>query len=172
MKIAIETDDLLLRSWQVSDASQLASIGNDADIAWNMNDGFPNPFTLEKANEFIKNATQSSNILLAIVRSNSVVGSIGAFFCEGDATKATIAYYIGKDYWRLGYATKAIRALVEYLIKEKGVQSIHAEPFERNGASRRALEKNGFRNAGIIKNGSMKDHEAIDIVRYEYARNR
>jgi RimJ/RimL family protein N-acetyltransferase len=168
MDIVIHEDDIVLRNWNINDANELSTIGNDSSIAFNLNDGFPYPYTKDKAVIFIKNAISSTNLLLAIVKNDRIVGSIGAFYDDTDKSKAVIAYFIGKEYWNQGYGTKAVKGIVEYLIKEKEIKTILADPFERNNGSRKVLEKNGFKLGEIVTNGSTKSNKPINICKYEY----
>ena len=168
MSIVIHSDDIKMRSWEINDAAELARIGNDSSIAFNMSDGFPNPYTEGKAIEFIKKARASNNLILAIEKNRRIIGSIGAFYDDNDKKRAVIAYFIGKEYWNNGFGTKAVKGILEYLIKEKGITVITADPFERNHGSRKVLEKNGFRLVGIIENGSIKENKSINVSKYEY----
>jgi RimJ/RimL family protein N-acetyltransferase len=170
MKICIRLDNITLRSWTLKDAADLSFIGNNDSVEENMNDGFPKPFTQEKAVEFIKNAIRSKDLYLAIERTGKVVGSIGAFYDNNDKTKAVIAYFIGKDYWNQGYASSAIKGLIEYLENEKGIRTISADPFERNHRSRKVLEKNGFELKEVVTDGNKKMNQYINVCKYEYQR--
>ena len=168
MDICIHSDNISLRSWTMKDMQALSIIGNDDEVEANMNDGFPKPFTIEKAIAFINNARRSNDLFLAIERNNQIVGSIGAFFDRHDKSTAVIAYFIGKTYWNQGYASSAIKGIIQYLVKEKGIKTVSAEPFERNHRSRKVLEKNGFKLIKIIVNGNWKNNVEINTCKYEY----
>jgi len=55
-----------------------------------------------------------------------------------------IGYGISPEYWGNGYATEAVRAVVEWAEKQEGVNHIEAETAPDNKASQRVLEKCGF----------------------------
>ena len=55
-----------------------------------------------------------------------------------------IGYGLGSDYWGKGYATEAVRCFLEYLFREKGMQTVYASYFTGNDASRRVMEKCGM----------------------------
>ena len=55
-----------------------------------------------------------------------------------------IGYGLGSDYWGKGYATEAVRRFLEYLFREKGMQTVYASYFTGNDASRRVMEKCGM----------------------------
>ena len=168
MSICIRVDSILLRQWRESDADSLSIIGNDENVEANMNDGFPKPYSIERAIQFIQNAIKSKDIFLAIEKNGKIIGSIGAFVNKDNPRSAVIAYFIGKEYWNQGYASSAIKGIIEYLKNEKSINEVTAEPFERNIGSRRALEKNGFVLKEVIKNGSKKNNMLINTCRYQY----
>ena len=50
------------------------------------------------------------------------------------------------------------------------IRRIFAEPFARNLGSRRVLEKNGFQLEGIMRQGAVKQGEALDYCMYALLR--
>ena len=55
-----------------------------------------------------------------------------------------IGYGIGSGFWNQGYATEAASRFLEYLFREKGMQTVYASFFTGNEASRRVMEKCGM----------------------------
>ena len=55
-----------------------------------------------------------------------------------------IGYGIGSLFWNQGYATEAVGQFLEYLFREKGMQTVYASFFTGNEASRRVMEKCGM----------------------------
>ena len=55
-----------------------------------------------------------------------------------------IGYGIGSAFWNQGYATEAVGRFLEYLFREKGMQTVYASFFTGNDASRRVMEKCGM----------------------------
>src|SRR2546427_1127742 len=72
-----------------------------------------------------------------------VVGSV-ATFVDKEFGKPEVTYWIGKEYWGMGLAT---RALTRFL-REVTVRPIYGRAAKDNVASIRVLEKCGFRMAG------------------------
>jgi ribosomal-protein-alanine N-acetyltransferase len=158
MRIVFE--NVVLRSWDKSDAQRLATIAGNKKIYDNLRDAFPHPYTVSDAEKFIVAAQQDDTpaLLLAIELNGLVVGSIGASF-KDDVYRlnAEIGYFVAEEYWGLGVATKALHALVPFLFKNYAITRIYAEPFAWNSASRRALEKAGFRLEAILKGNVIKN---------------
>ena len=69
---------------------------------------------------------------------------IVTYFDEKDGV-CEIGYGIGSEYWGRGYATEAVARFLEYLFREKGMQTVCASYFTGNDASRRVMEKCGMR---------------------------
>ena len=63
---------------------------------------------------------------------------------------AEIGYGISPEYEGRGYATEAVRAMVEWAAAQAGVKRIEAETELDNCASQRVLEKVGFVRTGEI----------------------
>lgn len=55
-----------------------------------------------------------------------------------------IGYGLLPEYWGNGYATEAVKAMVDWALRQPGVQRIEAETEREKRASRRVLEKSGF----------------------------
>jgi RimJ/RimL family protein N-acetyltransferase len=77
-------------------------------------------------------------LVRVIVDDKEVIGSIGSW---GDAGEREVTYWIGRSYWGQGIATDALKA---FLAVERS-RPLHARVASDNVASRRVLEKCGFR---------------------------
>ena len=64
-------------------------------------------------------------------------------FDEKDGS-CEIGYGIGSNYWGRGYATEAVGRFIEYLFREKKLNTVYASFFAGNDASRRVMEKCGM----------------------------
>jgi RimJ/RimL family protein N-acetyltransferase len=79
-------------------------------------------------------------ITRAIVWDGQVAGNLGVF---PDVGKRAVGYWIGKDFWGRGIATAALRRFLE----GDAERPLHAWVLASNVASRRVLEKCGFKLA-------------------------
>ena len=55
-----------------------------------------------------------------------------------------IGYGINPEFWGKGYATEAVKAAVQWALRQPGVKRVEAETDPDNKASQRVLEKTGF----------------------------
>ncbi|MFC1618604.1 GNAT family N-acetyltransferase [Candidatus Neomarinimicrobiota bacterium] len=84
---------------------------------------------------------------------------------------ARIGYTISNDLWNQGYATAAVRTLVNQLFRETSIQRVEADCSVNNPASRRVLENCGFRLVGIKRKYLIIKEQRIDHFYFELTRD-
>jgi ribosomal-protein-alanine N-acetyltransferase len=82
---------------------------------------------------------------------------------RGVAQMGTVGYWIGVTAVRKGYATAALRAVIEFSFRELHLHRLEAACMPANVASLRTLERCGFRREGFAPrylkiNGAWQDH--------------
>jgi [ribosomal protein S5]-alanine N-acetyltransferase len=169
-------DGISIRPWSITDASNLASIANNKKIADNLRDGFPFPYSLNDARDWLNLILPENHPprFFAIEVDNQLVGSIG-IVSKTDIYRKNfeIGYFLSENFWGNGIITKAIKAATSYAFREFDIVRIYAEPFSDNHSSRRALEKAGFMleatlKRNIIKNGIIKDSCIYSVLRENF----
>ena len=60
-----------------------------------------------------------------------------------------IGYWLGVRYWGHGFATEAVRAVIDYAFGDLGHETLQAGARVSNPASRRVLEKCAFQWTGV-----------------------
>lgn len=78
-------------------------------------------------------------IIQTIIFDNQVAGNVLSY---EDDDHPEVCYWIGKEYWGRGIAT---RALTEFLAHNNTTRPIYARVAKDNAGSRRVLEKCGFK---------------------------
>jgi len=168
-------EGLILRPWSINDATELADIANNKNIADNLQDLFPFPYSLKDARKWLK------TILLvdpprnfAIVSDGTIVGNIGILSKEDIHRKnVEIGYFLSEKYWGKGIATRALKAVTSYAFSNFDIVRVYAETFADNIRSRRALEKAGFKLEAIlkhyvIKNSIIKDSCIYSVLKEDF----
>ena len=154
----------ILREWRIEDAYALAKHADNPKIAANLRDGFPSPYTVREAENWInKVAFFGPHIFLAIEINKEAAGGIGIIFKDDVYRRnAEIGYWLSEKYWNLGIMTEAVDTLVDYTFKNYDIIRISASIFEYNRASMRILEKCGFRKEAIHRQAVVKNGKVID----------
>ncbi|MGH7771372.1 MAG: GNAT family N-acetyltransferase [Candidatus Binatia bacterium] len=94
--------------------------------------------------------SQGKTFQWAIIRKedDQLLGTIGF---RVDGHKLELGYVLAKVYWGVGYMTEAVRAAVEWALKEKDVYRVWAVCDIENQASARVMEKVGLQREGILR---------------------
>jgi len=92
---------------------------------------------------------------------------------RGIVQSASFGYWIGAPYAAQGYMSDALRAALEFAFTQLELHRMEAACIPSNKASRRVLEKAGFRHEGMackyLKiNGKWQDHETFGLLREEF----
>jgi ribosomal-protein-alanine N-acetyltransferase len=160
--------EYFLRDWQEEDAPALAKYADNRNIWRCLRDGFPHPYRLDHAREYIRRVNAASPLsVFAIATGTEAVGSIGLMLGQDvHRYTAELGYWLAEPYWGRGIVTLAVGAMVEYAFGELGLQRVHAEPYAPNLASARVLEKAGFRLEGRMRASAFKDGRIVDQLLY------
>jgi RimJ/RimL family protein N-acetyltransferase len=98
----------------------------------------PIPYTIESARAFLSTADPQQ--IFAIIAGDELVGMIGMV---PNHEPIEIGYWIGRIHWGRGYATSAVRLLMQEA-RRRGISRLIADVFPGNFGSMRVLEKSGF----------------------------
>jgi len=143
---ALATERLVLRMPRDHDASAIAHLANDKRIAVNTA-RIPHPYGIGDAERFIAGASgRDGGAAFVITREGELIGG-----CEVDLHDdgPEIGYWLGVPYWGCGYATEAVRALIDHAFDDLQHEALAAGARVTNPASRRVLEKCGFQWTGV-----------------------
>jgi RimJ/RimL family protein N-acetyltransferase len=108
-----------------------------------------------------------TNVFLALVVRDGArhIGNIKLGPIDWIHRRADIGILIGeKDCWGAGFATEAIRLIVEYAFRRLNLHKVTAGCYDDNGASVRAFEKVGFIREGLRKEHFYCDGRYTDLI--------
>ena len=172
----IPFDGGILRPWEISDAGELAVVADNKNIADNLRDLFPHPYSGDDALQWLSAVIKQdgSKRYFAIIVERKLAGSIGLTPKTDIYRKnAEVGYFIAQGFWGRGIASKALKAVTVYAFETFDILRIYAEPFADNIGSRRVLEKAGysleatFKNY-VIKNGVIKDSCIYSVLKENF----
>jgi RimJ/RimL family protein N-acetyltransferase len=168
----IELGEWCIRSLTASDAEAIVKYANNRRISINLRDRFPHPYTRAAADAFLAAAgAQQPEADFAIASRSEAIGGIG-FHPQLDVHRlsAEIGYWLGEPFWGQGIATRAVRALSEWVFATTPLVRLYAHVFEWNPASARVLEKAGFTLEGRLRRSVLKEGKLIDQLMYGLVR--
>jgi RimJ/RimL family protein N-acetyltransferase len=169
----LQSGGIILRPLNKEDVPRLAELANNVNVSINLRDGFPNPYTVKDAEEFITMIASKTPITtFAIEFKGEYVGNIGLVPGSDVYRKsAEIGYFFGEPYWNKGIMTKAVYLITEYGFEKLDIVRIHTGVFEYNISSQRVLDKCGFRREGVSRKAVLKNGQIWDEIRYAKIKN-
>lgn len=166
--------DFQLRPLMTSDLDNLVKYANNYQIAKNLTNQFPHPYTRENGEFFIKMATEHDPVhIMAIEINEAFAGGIGIHPKDPndiECKNAELGYWLGEPFWGKGILSRAVPQMVEYGFKNFEIDRIFARPFGSNIASQRVLEKAGFILEAHIKQNLYKFGQYEDELIYAIRR--
>lgn len=123
------------------------------------------PPTLEMEREWFDKASRSeSDLLWAVTVGDRHIGSTGLHAIDWRNRHAVTGNLIGdKTEWGNGYGSEAVRLRTRYAFEMLGLEKLSTQVFAENVASRRALEKSGYRTVGIARREYFRDGRWHDL---------
>lgn len=107
-----------------------------------------------------------------VKETNTLIGSI-ALYKFNPSMKCILGYSLDKDQYGKGYATEAVRLILDFAFNEVGFHRIEAGAMPRNIGSTRVLEKIGFVKEGLARdylqiNGVWEDHYMYSMLESDW----
>jgi len=146
----LETERLLLRPPEPRDVSAIVTWIGDWDVAKNLSK-CPHPYREEDATGFLaraaENRAKGTDFVFGITRraDDQFMGQIGIHLKDG---RFEIGYWLGKPFWKAGYASEAAHRVALFAFKNLKAESIWAGWFHDNPASGHVLAKLGCKPDG------------------------
>lgn len=164
----------VVRPWMHADAAPLVTHANNVNVARQLRDRFPHPYTLGHARQFIRSVAEARPItMFAIAVGGEAAGGIG-FTAGTDVERysAEIGYWLAEPFWGRGITTEAVRLVSEYAFSVCNILRLFALPFADNAASTRVLEKAGYLREATMRASSVKYGEPRDQALYALVNGR
>jgi RimJ/RimL family protein N-acetyltransferase len=142
----LETERLTLRAPRFEDVKAIASLVNDRRIAVNTA-RIPHPYGVADAEQFVAAVNKrDGEACFAVVYDGTLIGGCGV---DPRDDVAEIGYWLGACYWGRGFATEAVRAVIDHAFGDLDHEALVAGARVSNPASRRVLEKCAFQWTGV-----------------------
>ena len=164
----LETERLLLRPFEPSDASAMFEIwGDPVAMRWIPSGAHPDVETSrQRIGRFIEHQERHGFSLWPIIEkaTGRILGDCGLILVEWKGPDVELAYRFGRAAWGKGYATEAAGVCLRYGFEVAGLDEIIAVTQPDHVASRRVMEKNGMRFVGTVR------YYGLDLVKYAKTR--
>lgn len=160
----IETERLVLRPLQDSDAGMIALYAGDIRVAENLA-VVPHPYPPGAAEAYIERSKDPKNdeIVWAIAKENELIGVISIF--PKDNGRGNVGYWLAPQLWGAGFTPESLEAVIDFA-KSNKFTGLDAAVHQGNHASARVLIKQGFEYCGDVDSHSVS--RGGNIVSWQY----
>lgn len=169
----IETERLLLRRSRPEDAATISAYRSDPNV--NRQQGWERTDLEGVLADIVEMSGRSPGEPGGWVQftveergGGRIVGDVGLSVADGEPGVIKVGYTIDPAFQGLGYATEAIRSLVEYAFETLGAEVVRAHASAENAPSIRVAEKTGMR---LVERFEHREGDEVWYgVRYEVRR--
>lgn len=170
----METQRILLRHWQESDAAILFRHASDPDVGPRA--GWSAHKSVAESRKIIQTVFNNDTTWAIVLKDiNEPIGCIGYYTHQTSnipigKNDCEVGYWIGKSFWNQGFCTEALKLMLDYCLNKKHFENIWADHFIGNPASGRVMEKCGFIDTGIVNKCSKLvggDKELVKVFQYK-----
>lgn len=171
----LDTPRLALRAMRSEDANAIFALFSDSDV---MKYYDKEPFTsLQEAEVYIERQRlrfeqkESFRWGIALKESDSIIGTCGYVAWHKPWGIAEIGYDLARAYWRQGYMTEALSAMLQFGFAHMGLHRIEAEVMPGNVNSLRLLEKLHFHAEGTLRQRGFWKGQFHDLMMLALLKN-
>jgi aminoglycoside 6'-N-acetyltransferase len=148
---------LVIRRFASGDAQALASYRSDAEVAryqdWEC------PFPVSEAMKFIASLHERApgtpgtwfQFAVGLAPSGTLIGDVGLRTSRSDSRQAELGFTLAAAHQGHGYATEAVRSVVQYAFLQLGMHRVMSRTDARNLPAQRLLERLRFRREGEFR---------------------
>lgn len=167
-EIELKTDRLLLRPIKAEDAKAIFDYRSDSET--NKYQGWI-PKTIEDVDGFLKRISSEINktdtwfqFAIVEIETNDIIGDLGIHFLDDE--QAEIGCTLSKKHHGKGYATEALRSVMNYLFNKLNKHRIIASIDPLNVSSIGLVERLNFRKEAHFKESLLINGEWVDDIVY------
>ena len=107
------------------------------------------------------------------LENGEMIGSVGVMLTAEYDFKAELGYCIGRKRWGQGYASEAVRAVIDYMFANTDIERIEAYHSIQNPASGKVMENAGMTCEGFARHkyknrDGFQDCNLYGIIREEW----
>ena len=167
----IETDRLILRRFTVEDAPKMyENWASDEEVAKYLT--WPAHADADVTAELLARWTgcygevNHYNWCMQLKEDGELIGNISVVEIKEQVQSAAMGYCIGRKYWHQGFASEALKAVMDFLFDEVGVNRVEAVHDARNPHSGQVMKKSGLLYEGTKIEAGFNTSGVCDEVHY------
>jgi len=167
----LETDRLALRRFTLDDADAMFNNwASDPEVTkflmWQAHDNVD--VSRAVLSEWVPQYNKSDYYHwgIEIKETCILIGSIAAVRHDAKIRMVHIGYCIGRQWWRMGYTSEAMKRLVRYFFEDVGVNRVESRHDPRNANSGKVMQKAGLLFEGTSRQSDWNNQGVCDASNY------
>jgi len=158
------TERLELRAWQRDYAAGLFRLRSNPEVMRYWTAGpYEDMARAEKTvADLMENNREGAGLELAVFAGDELIGTATLHSISWSNRRAELGYMLLPEFQGRGLMHEALVAVVSYGFDTLGLNRLEADIDPRNGASRRSLERLGFRREGYMPERWIVEGEVTD----------
>jgi ribosomal-protein-alanine N-acetyltransferase len=165
----LKTPRLRLRPVKLSDASAIQKAASARMIADTMI-SLQHPYPAGEAERYIarqqaeQKTGRSVTFTIEQLAEGWFCGLVEVRDIDREHSQGELSFWLAVEAWGRGYMSDVVQEVVRYGFESFGLNRLYAYHMTRNPASGRVLEKNGFKQEGLLRQRVMKWGQFEDVV--------
>lgn len=167
----LETARLILRRAQLSDAQAMFdNWASDPEVTKYLT--WPTHESVDISRQVLESwigqygSNEFYQWIITLKGEDQPIGSISVVSLDNRVEKAEIGYCIGSAWWHRGFTSEAMRAVIDYLFDEVGMNRIEARHDPRNPHSGGVMRKCGMQYEGTARAADRNNQGICDACHY------
>jgi RimJ/RimL family protein N-acetyltransferase len=169
---SIPCERVVIRRFGTQDVEALSSYRSDPDVA--RYQGWSVPFSLDRARDLVTEMSRLApgipgtwfQFAVALASTHELIGDVALRITRHDSRQAELGFTIATDHQGRGYATEAVRALLEYAFARLELHRVFAFTDRRNVPAQRLFSRLGFRREGELVESAWSQGAWVDEFLY------
>ena len=170
--VTIETERLILRRFTAEDAEAMFRNWTSSDnvtrfLRWQTHSDIS--ATREYIGSQLENYNSRPDFYDWAIELKSLeepIGSISAVELNENVGAVEIGYCIGEAFWRHGYTTEALAAVMKFFFEEVGANRVYSEHDVNNPNSGKVMQKCGLKYEGTLRQADRNNMGLCDTAVY------
>ena len=88
---------------------------------------------------------------ICLAENDRIIGTFTLFHINEANQRAEVGYILNRSFWGQGYASEALRRMIDHCFGELGLARLEADVDPENEGSLKLLERNGFEREGYFR---------------------
>lgn len=169
---ALETDRLILRRYEIEDATAMyKNWASDSEVTkylmWQPHSD--EAVSQSIINEWLKEYSNDNYYHWTIVlkeNGNEPIGDIAVVHMNEEVSMMHIGYCIGREWWHQGITSEALKAVMNFLFDIVDVNRIESRHDPRNPNSGGVMKKCGMKYEGTLRSSDWNNQGICDACYY------